>query len=62
MNRLRVVIVRNAAPHDFGGGERFPVFLGQELQKIGHLPVIFSHHTALCDYAKYERLTYHRSW
>lgn len=38
------------------------MFLAQELRELGHLPVIFSHHTTLGNYAKHERLTYRRSW
>lgn len=52
MKGLRVILVRNAASYDFGGGERFPVFLAQELQKLGHDPIIFSQHKTLLHYAK----------
>ena len=36
MSALRIVLVRNAASYDFGGGERFPIFLAKELQKLGN--------------------------
>ena len=62
MNQLRTIIIRNAAPYDFGGGERFPVFLALELQNLGHLPIIMSRHAKLCDYARHEKVPYHRSW
>ena len=62
MNQLRTIIIRNAAPYDFGGGERFPVFLARELQDLGHLPIIMSRHAKLRDYAKHEKVPYRRSW
>ena len=62
MRQLRIIIIRNAAPYDFGGGERFPVFLARELQDLGHLPIIMSRHAKLCDYAKHEQVPYRRSW
>ena len=62
MRQLRTIIIRNAAPYDFGGGERFPVFLARELQDLGHLPIIMSRHAKLCDYAEHEQVPYHRSW
>ena len=62
MRQLRIIIIRNAAPYDFGGGERFPVFLARELQDLGHLPIIMSRHAKLCDYTKHEQVPYRRSW
>ena len=46
MSALRIVLVRNAASYDFGGGERFPIFLAKELQKLGHSPIILSTKTS----------------
>ncbi|TWP15120.1 glycosyltransferase family 1 protein [TM7 phylum sp. oral taxon 352] len=62
MSALRIVLVRNAASYDFGGGERFPIFLAKELQKLGHFPIILSRHKKLCDYAKHENIPHYRSW
>lgn len=41
MNK-QVVIIRNAYAHDFGGGERFPVFLAKSLDNFGYEPTIIS--------------------
>lgn len=42
MSNHTIVIIRNAASSDFGGGERFPVFLSQALEAKGCTPVIIS--------------------
>lgn len=51
MDLKTVVIIRNAAAYDFGGGERFPVFLAQGLASKYH-PVIISAHKQLLDFAE----------
>lgn len=53
--------MRNAASYDFGGGERFPVFLAQELQNLGHHPVVFSHHKTLLDYASSQNVPHKKT-
>lgn len=57
-----IILVRNAAPQDFGGGERFPVFLAQELQQAGFKPLILSHHQTLLAYAKDRAVPHKRTW
>ena len=52
MLHRRIAIIRNAAPHDFGGGERFPVFLSEVLQSRGFEPIIISRSKKLLDFAK----------
>lgn len=37
-----IILIRNAKSYDFGGGERFPVFLADELRKNQYNPIIIS--------------------
>lgn len=62
MKGLRVILIRNAASYDFGGGERFPVFLAQELQRLGHNPIIFSRHKTLLDFAKDQGVSHKKTF
>lgn len=62
MAQSSIVLIRNAASQDFGGGERFPVFLAQELQKGDLQPIIFSHHQTLLAYAKDRAVPHRRTW
>lgn len=48
----KVIIIRNAYSYDFGGGERFPVFLAESLEKQDFSPVIVSRNATLIDFAK----------
>jgi len=47
-----IILIRNAQPHDFGGGERFPVFLSEALVHENFKPVIISRSSKLLDFAK----------
>lgn len=51
MSHTRVILVRNAQPYDFGGGERFPVFVAEQLKKLGLEPVIISRSPKLLEFA-----------
>ena len=62
MARSSVILIRNAAPQDFGGGERFPVFLAQELQQADFQPLILSRHRTLLAYAKDQGVSHRRTW
>lgn len=62
MTRHSIILIRNANPQDFGGGERFPVFLAQELQQAGLRPIVFSHHEKLLAYAKDCRVPHKHTW
>jgi glycosyltransferase involved in cell wall biosynthesis len=42
MNKKRIILIRNAKSYDFGGGERFPVFAADILQKSNYEPLIIS--------------------
>jgi len=61
-NSRRVLLVRNPAFHDFGGGERFPVNLGHELEKHGYEPVVISRSPKVLHYAKSQGLHTIRGW
>lgn len=42
MNKKRIILIRNAQSYDFGGGERFPVFVAGILQQNHFAPIIIS--------------------
>ena len=42
-----IIIVRNAQEYDFGGAERFVVFLCSELKKCNYNPIVISKHSRL---------------
>lgn len=58
----KVLIIRNAFVHDFGGGERFPVDLAAELQPHGFAPTIISRSPKLLEYARSRHLPAMRGW
>lgn len=61
--RNTVIIIRNAAPHDFGGGERVPVFIAREaLQQSTIQPIIFSRSAKLINFAHTNHVPYKRTW
>lgn len=49
--KKNIVLIRNAQPYDFGGGERFPVFVSQVLKKQGYNPTIVSRSDSLRKFA-----------
>lgn len=61
-HRPRVAIIRNAYSYDFGGGERFPVSLAEELAKQGHETVIISRSPRLLSLAKERKLEVVQGW
>lgn len=38
----RIILIRNAFSYDFGGAERYPIYLASELKKNGYEPIIAS--------------------
>lgn len=58
----KVIIIRNAYSHDYGGGERFPVFLAETLTHIGFSPVIVSRNNTLLNFAKEKGIATVRGW
>lgn len=63
MNKKRILIIRNAKSYDFGGGERFPVFLAVELSKLDFEPLIISRSRKLLAFADSNNIeTIHGWW
>ncbi len=62
MLNSRVVIIRNAYTHDFGGGERFPVFLAESLVKNDYEPIIVSRNHRLLQFAGDKNIHTIRGW
>lgn len=62
MAKKNLVIIRNAAAHDFGGGERFPVFLADILNNSNYSPVIISRSEKLLAFAKQSSVKTIRGW
>lgn len=57
-----VHIIRNAQQYDFGGGERFPVFLAEALKNAGHKPMLISRNEKLLRFAKQQKIHTIQSW
>jgi glycosyltransferase involved in cell wall biosynthesis len=62
MKKRRVIIIRNAKSYDFGGGERFPVFLAMELSKFDYKPLIVSRSLKLLAFADHNEIKTVRGW
>lgn len=62
MANKTIVIIRNAAPQDFGGGERFPVFLAEILQSTNYTPIIVSRSEKLLSFADERKLKTIKGW
>lgn len=57
-----IVLIRNAASKDFGGGERFPVFLAEVLQRQDFVPIVLSHHEKLLQFARSRQIATKQTW
>ena len=57
-----IVLIRNAQPYDFGGGERFPVLTASVLQDNGYTPTILSRSKALLDFSQQHSVPAIKSW
>lgn len=62
MTKKRVIIIRNAYTYDFGGGERYPVFLAENLQKNDYETLIISRSPKLLAFAKGRSIKTLRGW
>ena len=62
MSHQNIAIVRNAAPYDFGGGERFPVFLAETLKNQGFSPTIIARSKKLVEFAKENQIPIIKGW
>lgn len=60
--KATIILIRNAKSYDFGGGERFPVFVAEVLQSLNFQPVIISHHAQVLSLAKSRRITTVKGW
>lgn len=60
--KLKVALIRNAKDYDFGGAERFPVFLGEILQDNGFCPVVITRHPRLLTFAASRSIKTIKSW
>lgn len=63
MSKKRVILIRNAQKYDFGGGERFPVFIANILSGVGFTPLIVSRSPKLLAFAHDHNIeTIHGWW
>lgn len=62
MNIRNVILIRNAASYDFGGGERFPVFLADVLDGNNFNPVVISRNPKLLAFANNNGIQTVRGW
>ena len=63
MPQKTVIIIRNSAASDFGGGERVPVFIAREMLSHDNLsPLIFSHSKKLLNFAKLNNIPFKETW
>jgi glycosyltransferase involved in cell wall biosynthesis len=62
MSKKHVIIIRNAKSYDFGGGERFPVFLADILTISNFEPLIISRSPKLLDFAHDYNIKTIRGW
>ena len=62
MKKMRIILIRNAKSYDFGGGERFPVFLANVLKENSSDPIIISRNLKLLEYARAAEVPTLRGW
>jgi glycosyltransferase involved in cell wall biosynthesis len=62
MKKTKIIIIRNAKGYDFGGGERYPVFLGEVLQKNGFYQILVSQHPRLLAFAESRSIETVKGW
>ncbi len=58
----KVLVIRNAYQFDFGGGERIPVELAVQLQKLNYSPVLVSRSQKLLEYGAFKQIPAIRGW
>ncbi len=62
-NKKTVLLIRNAKSYDFGGAERYPVFLSDILQKSHNInPIIITRHPRLIDFANSSSIKTVKGW
>lgn len=57
-----VVLIRNAASTDFGGGEKVPVYIARQAKKKGLEVYLFSHSEKVLRFAKQEKVPHIKTW
>lgn len=62
MEPRKIIQIRNAAPTDFGGGERFPIFLAQELNANNIDNLVLSGSAKLLDFAAKNNINHQKTW
>jgi len=62
MRKEKIVIIRNAASQDFGGGERFPIFLAEILKEKQLNPVVISRSKKLLAFANERQINNITGW
>lgn len=62
MSSRNVIIIRNAAKSDFGGGERMPVFIARELKQYNLNPIMLSSSKKLLHFAQQQGVKHVKSW
>lgn len=62
MTKPSIILIRNAASTDFGGGERVPVFIAREALKTNLNTIIFSRSEKLLAFAHANAVPYKKSW
>lgn len=60
--KKRALLIRNAFSYDFGGGERFPIYLAQELEKNGWEAIIITAHHKILRLASQKNITTVKGW
>lgn len=58
----KILLVRNAAYQDFGGAERYPIFLAQSLEKCNYDSIIISRSPSLLKFAQINKIKHIRGW
>lgn len=58
----KIIIIRNAFSYDFGGGERFPVFLAESLAKQHIESLVISRNNTLLNFAHERGIITQRGW
>lgn len=62
MQKHTIILIRNASAFDFGGGERFPVFVAEILAQHNYAPVIISRHKTLREFATDRHIDTVKGW
>jgi glycosyltransferase involved in cell wall biosynthesis len=62
MTNKNIIIIRNASSYDFGGGERFPVFLASTLANFEFTPLVISRSSRLLGLAHDNNIKTIRGW